>query len=413
MSNSYCEDCLRTIGADRVELRDLWEEIGSPGLKKEEALRALELLHRVSHGRILAMLGERVARHYPTPKRYPGRLEGDGPLWWVCHATGGVSIRPVLAWFSGRRRRAPGLLDGHVLRPRGGSAHFVVDLDGSPWGLIPTTDGAWHCRGRNYDSLSVELVNACSLVRKQKKHGDGTEWRWWAGRYDLPYEPEASVPWRGADHWQPYQEAQLVTTARLVRLCLEALGRHRFDLSRFSTHSQWAARKLDCGPLFPLEALGEAALGEAPLQDYEWFSVLSRKQPPWRGWLAGDPSLPPAEEAITREELADIFSHVVFLDAEGAPKDVEESVSKPDPRELLRLVQEALTAQGFYSGEADGIHGRLTKQAVLAFQQKWNRQFLPGDPPMDKRRAGRLVLDGIPGPLTRAALFGQIEPSAS
>jgi uncharacterized protein (TIGR02594 family) len=61
-----------------------------------------------------------------------------------------------------------------------------------------------------------------------------------------------------------------------------------------------------------------------------------------------------------------------------------------------REIQLALQAKGFDPGPIDGVRGRMTIAAVKAFQA-----------------ANNLVVDGIVGPRTSAALFGQRPPTKS
>ena len=59
----------------------------------------------------------------------------------------------------------------------------------------------------------------------------------------------------------------------------------------------------------------------------------------------------------------------------------------------VRKIQERLKSRGFYGGPVDGVSGRGTAAAVKAFQ-----------------RTRGLKADGIVGPLTRKALFGEPAP---
>ena len=68
----------------------------------------------------------------------------------------------------------------------------------------------------------------------------------------------------------------------------------------------------------------------------------------------------------------------------------------PQADAMTLKVQTALKALGYNPGPLDGIMGPLTRAAVVAFQQK----------------AGGLVVDGIPGPLTQAKLFATPVPAA-
>jgi murein L,D-transpeptidase YcbB/YkuD len=55
----------------------------------------------------------------------------------------------------------------------------------------------------------------------------------------------------------------------------------------------------------------------------------------------------------------------------------------------IKLIQNALAQKGFEPGVIDGVWGRRTEAAVRAFQQK-----------------NGLQIDGVVGPVTRAALLG-------
>eukprot|EP00456_Euglypha_rotunda_P047094 TRINITY_DN3754_c0_g1_i1.p1 TRINITY_DN3754_c0_g1~~TRINITY_DN3754_c0_g1_i1.p1 ORF type:complete len:246 (-),score=27.51 TRINITY_DN3754_c0_g1_i1:246-983(-) len=61
----------------------------------------------------------------------------------------------------------------------------------------------------------------------------------------------------------------------------------------------------------------------------------------------------------------------------------------------VKLIQEALIGKGYVLGEADGIWGRRTIAAVKLFQKRMG-----------------LDMDGVVGPITRAALFGASATSA-
>jgi N-acetyl-anhydromuramyl-L-alanine amidase AmpD len=318
----------------------------------------------------------RLARYYPTPKRRGRALVGERPLWWTLHSTSGVSIRPVVVWFSGEPR--PGK-DGRV-RLRGGSTHYAIEHDGTPWCFIRPEDGAWHCRQRNRDSLSVELVNACGLTHHVDDGGEF--YRWWAGRYELPYEPvHLGKVWRGREYWQPYDERQLVALVKLMRLAMEAVGRERFSDQRVAQHSQWNQRKTDCGPLFPEEAVTLAAFSQDPISAVGWVQAFTQEQHP--SWDAND--------TVGTGELERLLGHAVDLDErEGADPEDEDA----DPADTMRLVQSMLAELGHYKGKIDSKFGPLTRAATIAFQEQWNKDN-PGD---------QIAKDGIPGPITMERL---------
>ena len=382
----YCQECLATYDDDLELFQDLWACAGQVIMGQDAAQRCLDLLYRVTHARILKRCGPQVARYYPTPKRYEGAL-GEGALWWTFHATGGVSIYPVLVWFSGQPRRAP--RGRGVLRPRGGSTHFAIDHDGTPYFFVGLRDGSWHCRSRNFDSLSVELVNACALKLAAPK---GTpEYRWWAGRYDLPYTPVPTSPWRGGLYWQPYDERQLVSLVKLMRVVSEAAGRSRFHESRCSQHSDWNPRKLDCGPLFPAQEVVRVGLGDGPVSEADFA----------RAFHLESHQMYDHDTEVGPHELSLLFDHAVELDAHHGD-DLEEEPLDTSPALSLASVQEAYDLLGIDTGLADGVFGPRTQRATKEFQVMWNKE----------NPSNMLSVDGIPGPLTRRALNEHIKRQA-
>lgn len=114
------------------------------------------------------------------------------------------------------------------------SAHYVLDLDGTVYRLVPEERTAWHAgkswwRGReglNATSIGIEIVNL---------HGD---------RHDYP----------------PQQ------IAALIELCKDILARHpRIEPRNVVGHSDIAPqRKIDPGRRFPWKTLADAGIGLWP-----------------------------------------------------------------------------------------------------------------------------------------------------
>ena len=377
----YCEDCLATFDDDVAEFSRVWESLEHTLVAPVVAAQALERLHRITHARIAKRFaGRRILEYYPTPKKYPGALGSEPALWWTFHSTGGVSLNPLLNWFSGEPRPNPRTGKG-ALRPRGGSTHFALDHDGTPWCFIRLADGAWHCRGRNRDSLSVEFVNACAL----KKDGDG--FRWWRGKYRLPYDVIDTSPWRGGRHWQAYDERQFVAMVKLMRLTTCALGRKKFDADRTCQHYHFHDTTVDCGPLFPQEQIVEAGFGDLPLSSYPWIAAFTDERNPHFD----------ADTIVGSRELETLFGESEAHDAEHA-NDVEESETDR-PRDTMKWVQSSLLDLRFVPGPIDGIFGPKTKRAVRLFQGHWN----------DTHKDDPIAVDGIPGPITRKRIQQALE----
>jgi N-acetylmuramoyl-L-alanine amidase len=130
------------------------------------------------------------------------------------------------------------------------SAHYVLDLDGTVYRLVPEERTAWHAgksywRGRealNATSIGIEIVNL---------HGD---------RHDYP-------------------PAQI---AALIELCKEILARHpHIEPRNVVGHSDIAPqRKIDPGRRFPWKTLAAAGIGVWPTPrrqlDGEFLPALQR-----------------------------------------------------------------------------------------------------------------------------------------
>jgi N-acetyl-anhydromuramyl-L-alanine amidase AmpD len=383
----FCEDCLETLESDAANFSRVWAEIETKFFAPIVAAQALERLYRISHARIAKRFaGKGVPDFYPTTKKYKGALAGRNDLWWTFHATGGVSINPLLIWFSSEPRPDPKTGKG-PLKPRGGSTHFAIDHDGTPWMFIRLNDGAWHCRQRNRDSLSVELINACAL----KPDGatvdkDNPRFRWWRGLYTLPYDV-IEKPFRGNRFYQAYDERQFVSLVKLMRLTTMALGRTRFDEARTCQHFHFNKRKVDCGPLFPQEHIVRAGLGTAKLETYDWIAAFTN---------AYNPSFD-VDTVVDSDELETLFS---IAEAENVLNETDgENGETKNPRNSMKWVQSALKDLRINPGPIDGKFGAKTKHAVKLFQTDWN----------DKHPADAIAVDGIPGPITQAKLQQALE----
>lgn len=117
----------------------------------------------------------------------------------------------------------------------GNCGHYYVDRDGAIYCYVPVTRVANHVRGRNPNSLGIELVNL------------GRYPHWWDSRHQLMTEP--------------YTEAQLTALTWLLQHLGEALpnlraiaGHEDLDTASMPASddpSKSVPRKLDPGPLFP------------------------------------------------------------------------------------------------------------------------------------------------------------------
>tara|TARA_A100001201_G_scaffold143662_1_gene146572 strand:- start:7659 stop:8429 length:771 start_codon:yes stop_codon:yes gene_type:complete len=103
-------------------------------------------------------------------------------------------------------------------------------------------------------------------------------------------------------------------------------------------------------------------------------------------WLQA--GMPVTERNLSSNELSGVKAHIDRLGASLAKKPL--SKRRKSRGEAVRAAQERLKALGFDPGPVDGVYGKLTKTAVLAFQRRY-RDFL--------------IQDGIIGANTWRMLF--------
>jgi hypothetical protein len=328
---------------------------------------------------------------FPTKQGYANRLKNVEHLWWVDHATAGISGWGTLDWFSSKavnhtiacataeeaaalasrrvkyKAKVVQAQDGkYAVKWKGPSeavTHFVVFPDGTPFMLLPLCDGAWGEPKRNGDAIQIETVNALAVHCKEG------QWRYWAG----PIPPHIMIaqppvllgePYRGAMHMQPYTKAQVLTNILLKRVCAIATG--RMALERMSQHADWRASKSDMGPLWPRSFCDTAAFERFPVESY---------QPEHAGLLydVKDTAHPDKEVGGGHEDSAAPLA--------GAADDTNDSVKEVQTA-LIALYGEHSLAHG-----ADGSLGPETVRGVKRFQSNWN--LLSSDDP--------IRVDGIPG----------------
>jgi N-acetylmuramoyl-L-alanine amidase len=121
----------------------------------------------------------------------------------------------------------------------GNSGHYYIDRDGSTYRYVPGTRVAHHVRGRNADSIGIELVN-------RGRYPD-----WFASGNQTMTEPYPDV--------QIAALRALLAQLRQAFPNLRAIAGHEdLDTARVPASDDAAAtvpRKLDPGPLFPWDAV--------------------------------------------------------------------------------------------------------------------------------------------------------------
>ena len=121
----------------------------------------------------------------------------------------------------------------------GNSGHYYIDRDGTTLRYVPGTRIAHHVRGRNADSIGIELVNL--------------------GRYPEWFDS------RRQTMTEPYPQPQIDALRALLADLRQAFpnlrniaGHEDLDIARVPASDDpqvLVARKLDPGPLFPWDAI--------------------------------------------------------------------------------------------------------------------------------------------------------------
>nr|WP_321462706.1 N-acetylmuramoyl-L-alanine amidase [uncultured Cohaesibacter sp.] len=194
------------------------------------------------------------ANDEPVPfSRSPNQSAAFAPRGIILHDTAGrLDKGNAVNWF---------------LRPEAkASAHLTVERDGSVTQQVAFNRCAWHAgkssyhgeRGVNQFAFGIEMVN----LGKCNKLRDGSIQPWFKGDYrdgtDGLHFAFAATRAHGKGWWLDYTAAQIRTVSAI---CQALIG--KYDLSFIAGHWEISpGRKIDPNPLFPLDALRGALLGE-------------------------------------------------------------------------------------------------------------------------------------------------------
>jgi N-acetylmuramoyl-L-alanine amidase len=136
------------------------------------------------------------------------------------------------------------------------SAHVVIERDGSITQLVPFNRKAWHAgasewngrSGCNNFSIGIEIVNPGKLDK------DGRAWFHKKTESGFTGIKRAKTAAHGDGWWLDYTPEQL---AAVTALCKELVARYP-SITDIVAHWQVSPnRKIDTGPLFPLDTLRE------------------------------------------------------------------------------------------------------------------------------------------------------------
>lgn len=166
------------------------------------------------------------------------------------HFTAGPTIDSAVSWFKNPDAQA--------------SSHLVIDRDGSVVQMVAFNRRAWHAgrskwgnlEGMNQYSIGIELVNAGRL----RKNSTG-QWVTWSNKIiptadvTLAKHKDESVE----TGWHEFTQAQLETS-----YTVSSLLHKTYDFKDVLGHEDVSpGRKVDPGPLFPMNSFRSIVLGRA------------------------------------------------------------------------------------------------------------------------------------------------------
>ncbi len=183
-------------------------------------------------------------------KKSPNQSSLISPIYLVMHFTAGLTLDGAVSWFLNPEAQA--------------SAHLVISRDGQIVQMVAFNRKAWHAgqstwgnlNSMNQYSIGIELVNAGKL----RKRSDG-RWVNWANN-TIP-DDEVTVATHKTEvaptGWHEYTEAQINSAIKVSSLLNRAY--HFTDVLGHEDISP--GRKVDPGPLFPLNSFRSIVLGRA------------------------------------------------------------------------------------------------------------------------------------------------------
>ena len=141
------------------------------------------------------------------------------------------------------------------------SAHFVVERDGTITQMVPTNRKAFHAGVSSWKG--VTYLNSCSvgieIVNPGKLDEDGKAW--FGKAADKSEIVAKGTSNHGSGYWLPYTPEQIKAVTALCRAIVEEYP----DCNEILTHWEISPRrKIDPGPLFPLDEVRRAVFTPTP-----------------------------------------------------------------------------------------------------------------------------------------------------
>lgn len=180
----------------------------------------------------------------------PNQSSQVSQIYLVMHYTAGVTLEGAVSWFLNPESQA--------------SAHLVIGRDGQIVQMVPFNKKAWHAgkstwgnlEGLNQYSIGIELVNGGKL----RKRSDG-RWVNWANTV-IP-DDEVTIATHKSETsstgWHEYTEIQINSAIKVASLLNRSY--HFTDVLGHEDISP--GRKVDPGPLFPINSFRSIVLGRA------------------------------------------------------------------------------------------------------------------------------------------------------
>lgn len=183
-------------------------------------------------------------------EKSPNQSAPISPIYLIMHYTAGASLEGAVNWFKNPEAKA--------------SAHLVIGRDGQVVQMVPFNKRAWHAgksawgnlEGMNQYSIGIELVNAGKLRRRSDD-----KWVNWASNIIRDDEVTEAIhkSETTAAGWHEYPEAQIDAAIKVASL-LNAT----YQFTDVLGHEDVSpGRKVDPGPLFPLNSFRSIVLGRA------------------------------------------------------------------------------------------------------------------------------------------------------
>lgn len=202
------------------------------------------------------IVGTDFYKQYFPSDRHGSHWKTECPYGVVDHFTAGTQAAGTLKWFSSRARG---------VGASNSSAHAVIDRNGTIIIVIdPLMHVAWHAPGANSTHVGIEHVNA-GLLRK-----DGEAY-FWQNTRQYPKERIPELQEIDGKFWEPYYTQQIVSNVILKRWLIEARP-EMMEREHFIDHQQVDPnRKIDCGPLWPLDGINDLVFSREPVREMKWL----------------------------------------------------------------------------------------------------------------------------------------------